>query len=85
MTITLAIAICTAFTSLNVAILLAIRFFDKRNTQDKLEELEGRVVFLEGSRLLLDCMQCVKGTSYDKPGVNWKGEPINDERTNSLT
>ena len=85
MTITLTIAICTAFTSLNVTILLAIRFFDKRNIYDQLEFQHDLIKSLAGAHLMLDCMQRVKGTSYDKPGVNWKGEPINDERTNSLT
>ena len=79
MLITLIIAIGIAFTSLNVAILLAIRHFDKNNMQG---QLEFQRVLIEGlcrDYLLLDCMQCVKGTSEDKPGVNWKGEPTDEQ------
>ena len=75
---TLAIVISMGFTLLNVVCLLAIQLYDKRMMNEKIEMLDLLTQGLSSKYMLLDCMQCVKGTSYDKPGVNWKGEPVNE-------
>jgi hypothetical protein len=60
------IIINISFTLFNTAIIFGCRYFDNKGIREEMEWLTFCVKYVSARYYTLDCMQCVKGTIFDK-------------------